>query len=62
MLHSSYLPAEIDALYAQINVKKEEYDVAMKDDREFKYIKKIYLEIKDLGLKIQSYYKGISHQ
>jgi len=39
---------DIDALLSQINAKKEAYDKAIREDKEFMYIQVIYVEIKEL--------------
>ena len=52
-MQSSYLPSEIQELVFRINQKKEEYNKAIKNDREFKFVRAIYKEMKALEQKYQ---------
>ena len=52
-MQSSYLTAEIKDLVFRINQKKEEYNKAIKNDREFKFVRPIYRELKALEKKYQ---------
>jgi len=45
---SSYSTSDIVALLSKINARKEAYNKARKEDKEFKYIKAIYMDIKCL--------------
>jgi len=52
-MQSSYLPPEIQELVFRINQKKDEYNKAIKSDREFKFVRPIYQELKALEKKYQ---------
>jgi hypothetical protein len=52
-MQSSYLPSEIQELVFRINQKKDEYNKAIKNDREFKFVRPIYQELKALEKKYQ---------
>ena len=52
-MQSSYLPSEMQELVFRINQKKEEYRTAIKNDREFKFVRPIYRELKALEKKYQ---------
>lgn len=51
-------PPGNDNLTSQLAEKKSEYARAMKEDREFSYVKKIYLEIKELYSKLYARVKN----
>jgi len=58
----SYLPSKskTDSLCAQLVTKRNEYNKAMKQDKEFEYIKILYLEIKELERKYKLVFRSQS--
>ena len=54
--------AEVFNLQLQIKNKQQEFDEAIKGDREFSLVKEIYLEIKELQKLLQKYTEDYSKQ
>jgi hypothetical protein len=46
---------EIFSLQLQIKIKKQVFDEAIRSEKEFSEVKKIYLELKDLEKELEQY-------
>ena len=47
--------SEIFSLQLQIKIKKQVFDKAIRNDKEFSEVKKIYLELKELEKELENY-------
>lgn len=47
--------SEIFSLQLQIKIKKQIFDEAIRNDKEFSEVKKIYLELKELEKQLEAY-------